>query len=75
MPVASVIIETENGAGEAVLTRLARAANVNVYGIRGNQIVTVVESDSPQALEESVTMLAAFEQVIGVYPVFSGMYD
>ncbi len=75
MPVASVIVETENGACDAVLTRLAQMVNVNVYGIKGNQIVTVIESDSAQTLEQSVTMLAALEQVIGVYPVFTGMYE
>jgi nitrate reductase NapAB chaperone NapD len=74
MPVASIIIETENGACDAVLASLARMDNVSVYGIMGNQIVTVVENDSAQTLEQSVAMLVAIEQVVGVYPVFSGMY-
>lgn len=75
MPVASVIVETENGAGETVLTSLARMTNVNVYGVKENQIVTVVEGDSAEAVNESVSMLAAIDKVIGVYPVFAGMYE
>ncbi len=75
MPIASMIVEIEDGAGESVLSSLARMPRISVYGLKENQIVTVVEGDTAQVLDESVKLVSAIEKVIGVYPVFAGEYE
>ncbi|RJR13251.1 hypothetical protein C4588_01165 [Candidatus Parcubacteria bacterium] len=75
MAVASVIVEFENGTGEAVLNSLARINNVSVYGVKDNQIVTVIESDDIKSVEDTIKALYAVDKVIGVYPVFAGDYE
>ncbi len=75
MAVASVIVEFENGAGEAVLNSLAGINNVSVYGIKDNQIVTVIDGDDMWIVEETIKRIYAIEKVIGVYPVYAGDYE
>lgn len=75
MAVASIIIEIENGSGESVLNSLAGIENLSVYGIKDNQIVTVVEGGDAKAVEKTINGLHGIEKVIGVYPVFAGDYD
>lgn len=75
MAVASVIVEVEADAGEAVLNSLARIDNVCVYGIKENQIVTVIEGDNIHTVGETIKGIYAIEKVIGVYPVYAGGYE
>lgn len=72
MPVASVIVEVEEGTGEAVLNSLSKIDNVSVYGIKDNQIVTVIEGNELEELEDTIRILYSLNNVIGVFPVFSG---
>lgn len=72
MPVASVIVEVEEGTGEAVLNSLSKIDNVSVYGIKDNQIVTVIEGNELEELEDTISILYSLNNVIGVFPVFSG---
>ena len=75
MAVASVIVEIEGDFSEAVLSSLAKIHNASVYGIKENQIVTVIEGDTPHTIEETIKQLYSLEGVIGVYPVFAGDYE
>ncbi|GAB4416799.1 MAG: hypothetical protein OHK0032_12820 [Thermodesulfovibrionales bacterium] len=75
MAVASVIVEVENGVGEAVLNSLARIDNASVYGVKDNQIVMVIEADDMHVVEETIKEIYAIEKVIGVYPVYAGDYE
>lgn len=75
MPVASVIVEIENGTGEAVLNSLAKINDVSVYGIKDNKIVTVIEGETVKEMEDTSKKLYAIEGVIDVYPVFAGDYE
>lgn len=72
MPVTSVIVEVEEGTGEAVLNSLSKIDNVSVYGIKDNQIVTVIEGNELEELEDTIRILYSLNNVIGVFPVFSG---
>ncbi len=73
--VASVIVEIENGTGEAVLNSLARMDNISVYGVKDNQIVTVIEGSDMKIVKDNIKNIYALEGVIGVYPVFAGDYE
>lgn len=75
MPVTSVVIEINDGVSEEVLGRLARVPQVNVYGVKENQIVTVIEGDSAGDVEETVKAILALDGVVGVYPVYSSDYE
>lgn len=75
MAVASVIVEIENGYGEAVLKGLANIDNVSVFGIKDNKIVTVIEGDGMESIQETIKALYEIDNVIGVYPVFGGEYE
>ncbi len=75
MAVASVIVEFENGSGEAVLDSLARINNVSVYGIKDNQIVTVIEGEDMQVIDNTIKGLYTIDKIIGVYPVYAGDYE
>lgn len=75
MAIASVVVATKAGAAEAVLANLARLPDTEVYGSKGNQIVTVVEAESVAALTEGIQRLAAVDGVIGVYPVYAGVRE
>lgn len=75
MPIASVIVEVEEGAGGAVLNSLARINNISVYGIKNNQIVTVIEGNDIKTIEDTIKVLYGVDKVIGVYPVFAGDYE
>lgn len=75
MPVASVIVEVEEGSGEAVLKSLARINNVSVFGIKDNQIVTVIEAEDIGLIDNTIKRLYTIDRVVGVYPVFAGDYE
>ena len=75
MPVTSVVIEINDGVSEDVLGRLARVPHINVYGVKDNQIVTVIEGELPGDVEETVKTIQALDGVVGVYPVYSGEYE
>lgn len=75
MEIASVVVEIQRGAGEAVLSRLALMPSVTVYGLTENQIVTVIEGNSPAAVQEVLKDVQMLDEVIGVYPVFIGEDD
>lgn len=75
MAIASVVVEIQKGAGEAVLARLALMPPVTVYGVTESQIVTVVEGNSAAAVEDALKDVQMLDDVIGVYPVFIGEDD
>jgi len=72
MTIASVVVATEDGAMEAVRTSLLGLPGTEVYGAKGNEIVTVLEAASPAELSAGLARLADLERVIGVYPVYAG---
>ena len=72
MTIASVVVATEVGAMEAVRAGLAGLPGTEVYGARGNEIITVLEADSLADLTCGMERLAALPQVVGVYPVYAG---
>lgn len=72
MPVTSVVIEISDGVGEDVLSALARVPQVNVYGIKENQIVSVIEGETAGNVEDTVRTIQTLDGVQGVYPVYSG---
>ncbi|MBI5213685.1 MAG: chaperone NapD [Nitrospirae bacterium] len=74
MAVTSVIVEFEDGAGEAVLNSLAMIDNVSVYGVKENQIVAVIEGKDMNSVEETMKGMYAIDRILGVFPVFSGDY-
>lgn len=75
MPVTSVVIEVQDGVSEDILGRLALLSNVNVYGMKENQIVTVIEGESAIEVDDTVRTIQALAGVVGVYPVYSGEYE
>ncbi len=72
MPIASVVVEIQNGAGETVLGLLGAMREVSVFGMKENQIVTVIESSTPEAVEGILSRVRMIEDVVGVYPVYIG---
>ncbi len=72
MPIASAVVEIKNGTSGTVLGRLARVPQVSVYGVKENQIVTVIEGATIGEIDAAVKEVTAFEDVIGVFPVFIG---
>lgn len=75
MAVASLIVEIQEGFSEAVLNSLAKIDNVSVYGLKGNQIVTVIEGDDAFSVENTMKLIHGIPNVIGVFPVFAGDYE
>ena len=75
MAIASVIVEIEDGASEAVLGGIAQIAQATVYGIKENQIVTVIEGGDSRELDKVIRQLSVLDKVIGVYPVYAGDYE
>jgi nitrate reductase NapAB chaperone NapD len=75
MAVVSAIVEINEGMCEAVLSSLAQISDLNVYGFKDSQIVTVIEGDSVEAVEKIMKHLYTIEHVTGVYPVFAGDYE
>lgn len=75
MPVTSVVIEVSDGESENVLGSLARVSHVSVYGVKENQIVTVIEGESGEDVETTVKTIQTLDGVVGVYPVYSGEYE
>ena len=75
MAIASVIVEIEDGASDAVLGSIAQIARATVYGIKENQIVTVIEGGDSSAIDEVIGQLSGLDKVIGVYPVYAGGYE
>ena len=75
MPVVSVIVDIENGSGEAVLHSLAVIGNVSVYGIKDTQIVAVIEGKDMKAIQNTIKILYSTKNIIGAYPVFACGYE
>jgi nitrate reductase NapAB chaperone NapD len=74
MAIASLVVEIQQGTSETVLHGLAQLPNVSVYGMKENQIVTVVEGDTIQSVDDAVKILLTMENVTGVFPVYAGDY-
>ena len=75
MTISSAIVEIRNGAGEAVLGSLAHIEKVNVYGVKDNQIVTVIEDRDMSGIQATIKKIYSIEDVVGVYPVYAGFQD
>jgi nitrate reductase NapAB chaperone NapD len=75
MAIASVIVEIEDGASETVLGSIAQIAQATVYGIKENQIVTVIEGGDSREIDAVIRQLSVLDKVIGVYPVYAGDYE
>jgi len=75
MPVASVIVESLPGAAAHTGASLTAMAGVSVYGIKEDQIVTVIEADSPAVIDLVMRQIKAMTNVIGLYPVYVGGYE
>ncbi len=75
MAVASVIVEIEDNAMEQVLPDLGKVPGISVFGVKENQIVTVVEGDTLGAVNEIIKKLSEFEKVTGVYPVYARAHE
>jgi nitrate reductase NapAB chaperone NapD len=69
MSIASMVVEIIEGSDAAVLARLARMPQVSVFGVKENQIVTVIEAETAKAVNDAVRQVSLIEEVIGVYPV------
>lgn len=72
MPIASAVVEIQDGTSDTVLGRLARIPRISVYGVKENQLVTVIEGDTMNDVNDVVQEVSRIEEVIGVYPVFAG---
>jgi nitrate reductase NapAB chaperone NapD len=70
-----MIVEIREGCSEAVMSSLAAISNLSVYGIKDNQVITVVEGDSTATVEETMKVLLGIENVTGVYPVYAGDFE
>ncbi len=75
MQVVGIIVDIENGAGEAVLHSLAGIVNISVYGIKDNQIVAVIEGKDIAAIQNTIEILYSTKNIIGAYPVFACGYE
>lgn len=75
MAVTSAIVEVIEGGSEAVMSSLATFSNLSVYGIKGNQIIAVIEGENMTSVEDTMKALLHIENVIGVYPVYAGDYE
>lgn len=69
MSIAGIIVEVQNGAEASVLTGLAQIPQISVYGVKENQIVTVIEADNEASVNDTVSRVSLFDGVLGVYPV------
>jgi nitrate reductase NapAB chaperone NapD len=72
MAISSIIVAIEDGAIEQVLPRLGAVPGVSVFGVKDNQIVTVVEAETLSAVNGIIKVASEFEGVIGIYPVYAG---
>ncbi len=75
MPIASIIVESLPGGAAITEAALANLAGVSVYGVKEEQIVTVIEGKDPAEIDTIMRQVQALEGVIGVYPVYTGGYD
>jgi nitrate reductase NapAB chaperone NapD len=75
MAVASIIVEIEKNSMEQVLPALGNIPGISVFGVKDNQIVTVVEAETLGSVSEIIKKLSEFEKVTGVYPVYAGDYE
>ena len=75
MAIASIIVEIENNAMEQVLPALGKVPGISVFGVKNNQIVTVVEGETLGSVSEIIKKLSEFDKVTGVYPVYAGDYE
>jgi nitrate reductase NapAB chaperone NapD len=69
MSIAGIIVEVQNGAEASVLTGLAQIPQISVYGVKENQIVTIIEGDNAASVNDTVSRVSLFDGVLGVYPV------
>jgi nitrate reductase NapAB chaperone NapD len=69
MSIAGIIVEVQNGAAALVLAGLAQIPQISVYGVKENQIVTVIEADDAASVNDTVSRVSLFDGVLGVYPV------
>lgn len=72
--IAGVLIETTPGAEPRVAVRLLRLPGLTLQGGDGERrIAAILEAESGAALEElAERVLAADDEILGVYPTFVG---
>lgn len=75
MAISSIIVDIEDGAIEQVLPRLGMVPGMSVFGVKDNQIVTVIEAETLLAVNDVIKTVSDFERVIGIYPVYAGDHE
>jgi len=69
MSIAGIIVEVRNGSDASVLAGLAQMPQISVFGVKENQIVTVIEGDNAASVNDAISRVSLFDGVLGVYPV------
>lgn len=72
MAISSIIVATAPGAAGDVVPKLVAVPGISVYGVKDDQIVTVVEAQTLGAVNRIVRSASELDGVLGVYPVFAG---
>ena len=72
MAIVSVVVEIEENSIEQVLPELGKIPNISVFGVKDNQIVTVIEGETLVSVNDIIKKLSDLERVTGVYPVYAG---
>lgn len=77
MPIAGVVIVTADKKAAEALEKLSDVDNVTTYGIhKDNNIVAVLEGDSPRALEELTSKISTeIDGVVGIFPAYVNYED
>jgi nitrate reductase NapAB chaperone NapD len=75
MAILSVVVQVQASRGEAVSEGLAAISGVNIYGIRDDQVVTVLEGEDMAGVDALVREIMVVPDVLGVFPVYGTDYE
>jgi len=75
MAVISVIVQAHDDCGGLVSEGLSSLTGVSVYGIKEDQVVTVLEGDNMEDVNVLMRQIRDIPEVIGVFPVYGTDYD
>lgn len=71
MDIISIIVKVKEEFCDALIKVFEDMPHVKVFGIKGNQIVLILDTDDTHVVAHKTKDIQEMDGVIGVYPVFS----
>ena len=69
--IVGIIVQVNEGLRDVLIKDFEAMPNINIYGMKDNQIVLILDTDDLHVLTQKIQEITKMNGVIRVYPIFS----